>query len=190
MKGGALTKVARALIDRGLMRQVRTRGGMPIWQRDEDDQSLSLVITRTGKRAIAFEEKPADDPAPQQFDPAANLSEYAAAHLDSREEPVALPSFGDPNGSTSPSPRAGTKQALLIAMLKRSEGTAIDEMIAATNWLPHTTRAALTGLRKRGYGIERSRGANGKTTYRIVSAAVPAIRDGLEPTMKVAADAI
>ena len=32
------------------------------------------------------------------------------------------------------------------------------ELIAATGWLPHTTRAALTGLRKRGYavGIDRA----------------------------------
>jgi hypothetical protein len=78
----------------------------------------------------------------------------------------------------------------LIAMLERSEGAEIDEMVAATNWLPHTTRAALAGMRKRGYGIERLRGGNGKTTHRIVSAPVSANRDALEPTMKVAADVI
>jgi hypothetical protein len=96
----------------------------------------------------------------------------------------------DPTGSTLACPRPGTKQALLIAMLERSEGAAIDEMIAATNWLPHTTRAALSGLRKRGFGIERSRGSNGRSTYRIVSAPVPATGDALEPPMKVAAGAI
>lgn len=31
------------------------------------------------------------------------------------------------------------------------------EMIAATGWLPHTTRAVLMGLRKKGHAIERAR---------------------------------
>jgi len=40
--------------------------------------------------------------------------------------------------------------------------------VAATGWLPHTTRAALTGLRKRGYAvtIDRSNKEQG-STYRI-----------------------
>jgi hypothetical protein len=34
-------------------------------------------------------------------------------------------------------------------------------------WLPHTTRAALTGLRKTGYAIERDKSPQGKTVYRL-----------------------
>jgi hypothetical protein len=34
------------------------------------------------------------------------------------------------------------------------------------DWLPHTTRAALTGLRKRGYAIERTRREDKTTRYR------------------------
>ena len=42
------------------------------------------------------------------------------------------------------------------------------KLVAATGWLPHTTRAALTGLRKRGYavGIDRDDKARG-SVYRI-----------------------
>ena len=42
------------------------------------------------------------------------------------------------------------------------------ELVAATGWLPHTTRAALTGLRKRGYavGIDRADKVRG-SVYRI-----------------------
>jgi site-specific DNA recombinase len=36
-------------------------------------------------------------------------------------------------------------------LLQRDCGATLEELIAATDWLPHTTRAALTGLRKRGY---------------------------------------
>ena len=34
--------------------------------------------------------------------------------------------------------------------------TPIAEMVAVTAWQPHTMRAALTGLRKKGHAIERS----------------------------------
>ena len=60
-------------------------------------------------------------------------------------------------------------------MLGREQGVAIDELTSTTGWLPHTTRAALTGLRKRGYPIERSRSEQGGSVYRIVKAAVPAL---------------
>jgi Protein of unknown function (DUF3489) len=45
----------------------------------------------------------------------------------------------------------------------------LGELIHITDWLPHTTRAALTGLRKRGLNIERRR-EDGMTRYRIVGA--------------------
>lgn len=55
-------------------------------------------------------------------------------------------------------------------MLSKKEGASLDDMIAATGWLPHTTRAALTGLRKRGLTIERALIAEGVgSIYRIAS---------------------
>ena len=42
-------------------------------------------------------------------------------------------------------------------MLSRPEGATLEAIVKATGWLPHTTYAALTGLRKRGYVLERSR---------------------------------
>ena len=47
-----------------------------------------------------------------------------------------------------------TKRAQLIALLECDEGASLDDMVASTGWLPHTTRAALTGLRKSGKIIE------------------------------------
>jgi len=52
-------------------------------------------------------------------------------------------------------PRAGSKQAKLVAMLSRKSGTTIEKASQALGWLPHTTSSAMTGLRKRGYIIER-----------------------------------
>ena len=62
-----------------------------------------------------------------------------------------------------------TKQALLIAMLKREEGATLLQLVEATGWLPHTTRAALTGLRKKGHVIAASK-VDGVTLYRIQAA--------------------
>ena len=56
-------------------------------------------------------------------------------------------------------------------MLSKKGGATINALIDATGWLPHTTRAALTGLRKRGFEIERSRDNGEASIYRIVVSA-------------------
>jgi hypothetical protein len=56
----------------------------------------------------------------------------------------------------------------VIGLLGRAKGAGIEELVAVTGWLPHTTRAALTGLRKRGYTVERERSEKGGSVYRIV----------------------
>src|SRR5262249_36968478 len=44
-------------------------------------------------------------------------------------------------------PPASTKRALLIGMLERAEGASVAEIGQRLGWLPHTVRAAITGLR-------------------------------------------
>jgi hypothetical protein len=45
----------------------------------------------------------------------------------------------------------------VVDLLKQESGATIDELVITAGWLPHTTRAALTGLRKRGYAVEMNR---------------------------------
>ena len=59
--------------------------------------------------------------------------------------------------ASGPSPTVPHKTATVLALLRRDEGATLDEMIAATGWLPHTTRAVLTGLRKKGHVVERGK---------------------------------
>ena len=59
-----------------------------------------------------------------------------------------------------------TKIGKVLAMLKRDEGATLDEMVEATGWQKHTTRAALTGLRKKGHVITRDKRGE-LTCYRI-----------------------
>jgi hypothetical protein len=63
-----------------------------------------------------------------------------------------------------------TKIGKVIALLERKDGATLDELVEATGWLPHTTRAGLTGLKKKGHTIERDK--RGDTTcYRITKSA-------------------
>lgn len=64
--------------------------------------------------------------------------------------------------------KAPSKQDRLAALLVRDEGATLEQMIAATGWLPHTTRAAMTGLRKSGYAIDSDK-IDGVRTYRAVA---------------------
>lgn len=58
-------------------------------------------------------------------------------------------------------PRAGSKLAKLVGMLSRKCGVTITKSSEVLGWQIHTTRATLTGLKKRGYMIERE-DRNGK----------------------------
>jgi Protein of unknown function (DUF3489) len=58
----------------------------------------------------------------------------------------------------------------VIELLRRADGATIVDLTQATGWLPHTTRAALTGLRKRGYAVIRERIGAGDSVYRISDA--------------------
>jgi hypothetical protein len=66
--------------------------------------------------------------------------------------------------------RRTTKAAVILALLLRNEGATLAELTQATGWLPHTTRAALTALRKKGHTLAKSKQESGLTCYRIVAA--------------------
>ena len=65
--------------------------------------------------------------------------------------------------------KVSSKVSQVLNLLRRPAGASIEELIAATGWLPHTTRAALTGLRKKGHLVERSR-IDGESRYAITAA--------------------
>lgn len=55
-----------------------------------------------------------------------------------------------------------TKVTKLLELLQTGTGASLEDMVEATGWLPHTTRAAMTGLRKKGHVIEKH--VEGNTT--------------------------
>jgi hypothetical protein len=65
-------------------------------------------------------------------------------------------------------PKSETKMGRVIALLGREEGASIADLVGETGWQPHTTRAALTGLRKKGHIIS-SEVVDGIRRYRAVA---------------------
>jgi DNA-binding transcriptional regulator PaaX len=58
----------------------------------------------------------------------------------------------------------------VIALLQRDDGATLNELVEPTTWLPHTTRAALTRLRKKGHAIVTGKRGD-KTCYTLAAAA-------------------
>lgn len=64
-----------------------------------------------------------------------------------------------------------SKSDTVKKLLSRKTGATIEELGAATSWQPHSVRAFLSGLRKKGGTIAREERRNGGKAYRIVKAA-------------------
>ena len=79
----------------------------------------------------------------------------------------------DPNPAATDErgPKAQTKNALVLGLLSRSEGATLDQLVAGTGWLPHTARAALTGLKKKGHEVTSDKPAGSVRTYRVTAGA-------------------
>ena len=79
------------------------------------------------------------------------------------------PAAEDATAEAKPQTREGTKQATLIAMLRRPEGADLDEIAEATNWQKHSIRGAISGALKRKLGLEvtSEKDGQGRRTYKI-----------------------
>jgi len=162
LKGGAAQKVAAKLIAGGLAKEIKAKPGAPVWRQDEQaGLRVALKITAAGLRAIAVEDRSALDDT--RADGGERVQVAASSEI---IRPTALENPATDARRRS-APRDGTKLAQLVELLQRDQGATIAELVAATDWLRHTTRAALTGLRKRGYAvtIDRSDKERG-STYR------------------------
>jgi hypothetical protein len=144
-KARAVQNALKSLLRQGLAEELIVSTQQPHWRMNDTGQLVGFRITATGLGILGIE-------------PAEGMS-----HKSPPDTPLTIPTQPEAE------PRAGTKRDLLLQLLHRELGATINELMAATGWLPHTIRSALTGLRKKGYKIERIRGEAG-STYRIHSA--------------------
>lgn len=142
LNGGALASVLHSLKNRGLA----------IARNDGD-----WTLTDAGRSIVA------GDVTPDMAASAKKTSPVAAASF--------VNSPGNSCDSQMPTFRPGTRQALLLELLRREEGADTDEMMEVTGWQPHSIRALLSGFRKRGVEVTRTKEGNGVSVYR---AALPA----------------
>jgi hypothetical protein len=64
--------------------------------------------------------------------------------------------------------RSGPNKAATVQkLLSRPKGATLAEIMSATGWLPHSTRAFMTGLRKKGHDLVRECRNNGETSWRL-----------------------
>jgi hypothetical protein len=166
IRGGAVDKVLGSLRAKGLIEHRGSRRG---------DNPPPLRITRAGLEAIGIEPEDAGDIWTGATE-GARLA--AAAEVEGRARSGA-PADTQPDAAAPRTPRAGSKQALMIALLKRPEGATVEQIAAATGWQHHTIRGAISGALKKKLGltIETTRnrevgpnatGAKGSSTvYRI-----------------------
>lgn len=74
----------------------------------------------------------------------------------------------DTAGSDVPLARPATKSGVVLDLLMRPDGCSLDALAEATGWQPHTIRAVLTGLRKKGHALTSIKPVSGSRIYRIL----------------------
>lgn len=97
------------------------------------------------------------------------ITEIGLAALEPTPKPTAKPS------AYNNAPKPKTKKARLIELLKAKDGATVPAIAEALGWLPHTTRAALTGLKKDGIAVQKLPPQEGSRSSRYTLATASAV---------------
>lgn len=143
LKGNAAGNVLKSLLNKGLIKEVRAKRDDTVWRHDEERGRITLAATNAAFAALGID--PQDAPAEDE-------TETAAAPPDSAKTSSKLKSHA--SRTAAPRTRDGSKQAQLIAMLRRAKGATVDEIAEALSWQPHTVRGAIAGALKKKLGLE------------------------------------
>jgi hypothetical protein len=187
LRGGAATKVVAALLARGLIREHivdsprKADAAMnTIWRNlpEPDGRGVLLFITAAGADAIGVE----PEAVPYAFNEGTNSAgEPAAGAPTGADDEASIeapakrrgrPRKTAPTGADvapAPKTRSGTKQEQVITLLRRKEGATIAQIVAATDWAPHTVRGFFAGALKKKLGltVTSEKVEGGQRVYRI-----------------------
>ena len=146
LKGGAAHKVVNALIEKGLLREVKANRKLndPVWRDSDEGHGITLIVTDAGLQTIGVE----TDSVPKRTSRRRKVARGTSLKKNAAN---AFAPAADPRERKI---REGTKQALVIEMLSRPQGATIAEIVEATNWASHTIRGFLTGALKRELRLE------------------------------------
>jgi hypothetical protein len=141
LKGNAAGNVLKSLLKKELIKEVRAKRDDTVWRHDEERGRMTLVATKAAFAALGI-------------DPRDEVEDAEADAADVEAEPKARPKSPKTKEPKTPRTRGGTKQAQLIAMLRRAKGATIDEVVEALEWQPHTVRGAIAGALKKKLGLD------------------------------------
>jgi hypothetical protein len=138
LKGGAAKQIAEKFLSAGWVKEIRATKDAPVWPQDAGaGQPVALKLTPAGKKVI---EAAASGDRIKTLASTAALQDAAAlpnADLAEDVDATSPPNDGGPTGIRAPRP--GSKLDRVLAMLAAESGATLDEIVAATGWLPHST---------------------------------------------------
>jgi hypothetical protein len=117
-----------------------------VWRHDEQQGRMTLVATKAAFAALGIDLRDSAEDAEADV--------AAAAPASPQAKPNKRPKAPRTKKAKSAGPREGSKQAQLIAMLRRATGATIDEIAEALSWQPHTVRGAIAGALKKKLGLD------------------------------------
>jgi hypothetical protein len=150
-----IRKAVTALIKRGFVAEQEGMDVTRAW-RENGDVVIGVIITPAGRAII-------EPPVVLETVALVEGVPPVTASIIESGDSIDIPAL-------SATPRPVTKQMLVLDLLKQDGGAALADIVTLTGWLPHTSRAALTGLRKKGHAITSIK-IDGTTRYHLAPAA-------------------